>query len=155
MSAVVFWLIFCILGVWVQFFAPGLDALAPGLIVSLQREHWSRTIWLGLAWMLVQEGIGSMAFGGVVLLYSLLIGGFILGCRLFDEANPLFMLLLGLGYGLLLILSQYILAGLQDVSLPIRSMLDRFLMQSVYFVLAWFIAYRLYGRKVFRRARSL
>jgi hypothetical protein len=106
MSAVVFWVVFGMLGVWIQFFAPGLDALAPGLVVSLQREHWSRTFWLLLAWMLVQEGVGSMAFGGVIMLYGLLVGGFILGCRLFDEANPLFMLLLGLGYSLMLIAGQ-------------------------------------------------
>lgn len=155
MSAVVFWVVFGMLGVWIQFFAPGLDALAPGLVVSLQREHWSRTFWLLLAWILVQEGVGSMAFGGVIMIYGLLVGGFILGCRLFDEANPLFMLLLGLGYSLLLIVGQYILAGLQDVLLPSRQLLHVFLAQSFYFVAAWFIAHRLYGRKVVRRVRSL
>ncbi len=155
MSAVVFWAVFSILGIWIQFFAPGLDALAPGLVISLQREHWSRTFWLLLTWILVQEGIGSQAFGGVFMLYALLIGAFILGCKIFDEANPLFMVLLGFGYGMVLILSRYILAGLQDVVLPVRPLLEDYLIQSFYFVLAWFIAHRFYARKVVRRVRSL
>lgn len=155
MGATLFWLIFGALGIWVQYLVPGLDALAPGLVVSLQREHWSRTFWLAVAFLLVQEGSGSLAFGGAILLYGLLFAGFVLGCRLFETANPLFMLILGLWYGLVLLLGQYILAGLQDVILPLRPQLALFATQSLYFISAWFVTQHLYARKVARHARSL
>lgn len=155
MSVTLFWVLFAVVSIWVQFLVPGLDALAPGIIVSLQREHWSRTFWLVLAFLLVQEGIGSMAFGGAVLFYALLMAGFMLGCSLFEAFNILFMLLLGIWYGLVRMLGQHILAGLQDISLPARPFLDEFAAQSLYFFAAWFIVHRLYVRKVVRHARSL
>ena len=155
MSVTLFWLLFAVTSIWVQFLVPGLDALAPGILISLQREHWTRTFWLALAFLLVQEGIGSMAFGGVVLLYAMLAAGFVLGCRLFETANLLFMLLLGIWYGLMDLLGQYILANLQDISLPSRPLLNDFAVQSLYFFFAWLVAHHLYARKVTRHARSL
>jgi len=155
MGAAVFWMLFGVSAIWLQFVFPGLDVLAPGLLVSLQREHWTRVFWLAVAIILVQEGIGSMAFGSAVLLYGLLVAAYLLGCRIFEAANPLFMLLLGLWYGLTTILVRFSLAGLQDILLPTRQLPLEFLSQSLCFVLVWFVVHKLYARKVARHARGI
>jgi hypothetical protein len=63
MRRIVWWMGFTACGIWAQSHVPGVDFLVPGLILSLQVEKASQTVWLGLVWLLLQEGMGSLPFG--------------------------------------------------------------------------------------------
>ena len=95
MRAFLYWLGFTCLAVWTQFFLRGVDMLAVGLLVSLQEEESGRTFWLALVWVLMQEGMGSLAGGPVGLLYASFTGVYFLGRWLFSPKSLVFVCLLG------------------------------------------------------------
>ena len=60
---IVFWSLVTLLGVWLQNLVPGVDFLAPGLILAMQEEKWTVPVWLGFIWLFIHEGTGSMPLG--------------------------------------------------------------------------------------------
>ncbi|WP_029897282.1 hypothetical protein [Desulfohalovibrio reitneri] len=156
MRSWLFWLAFTVAGVWAQHFAPGLDFLAAGLIVSLQEQRPGRTLWLALAWVLVQEGMGSLAFGTVILLYASLGIMYAVGRWLFEAKNLLFVCLLGVGYALVMAGLNLTMATLQDAVAPVERLLRLGFMQAVLTPVEWLVLSRLfakYGEK--RSARTV
>ena len=53
--AIFWWGTYTILAVWVQKVVPGVDFLAPGIVLSMQEEAGHRTLWLAFIWILLQE----------------------------------------------------------------------------------------------------
>lgn len=136
-----FWVIFTLTGLWLQSFLPGVDFLAPGLILSLQEERPRTTVILGVIWLLLQEGTGSLAFGTVVLWYGVLAGLFFFGHWLFEAKNFLFMVILGACLGLLHFGLMQVMAQLQDWRVaPGRALMEGIL-QAVIFPVQWGLVY--------------
>jgi hypothetical protein len=69
MLRALWWAGFAAVGIWAEAFVPGVDFLAPGLVFSLQTEGRARALTLALAWVLLQEGMGSQHFGASVIWY--------------------------------------------------------------------------------------
>ena len=67
MHPIVFWLLYTIGGVWIQFLLPGVDVFAPALVVCMQEHRLRQFSWLFLCWIILQEGAGNMPFGGRLL----------------------------------------------------------------------------------------
>ncbi len=91
--APVWWAGYLVVGLWAQELSGGLDFLSPGLLVCLQSGQWLTAAWMTVLWVLVQEGIGNLVFGVVILFYAGMFAFFILLRWLLEPENPLFILL--------------------------------------------------------------
>ena len=58
------WLCYAFAGITLQALMPGLDFLLPGFILALQERRYPQILAVGACFVLLQEGMGSMAFGG-------------------------------------------------------------------------------------------
>lgn len=140
-----FWVLFTLGGLWLQSFMPGVDFLAPGLILSLQEDRVRASVILGLLWLMIQEGTGSLAFGTVVLWYGVLAALFFFGHWLFEAKNFLFMIILGGCLGVLHFGLMNVMTQLQDWQvLPGRVFLES-LVQAVVFPVEWGLIYIIYN----------
>lgn len=70
MLLICWWAIYIIGAVILQRFIPGVDALLPGLLVSLHDRKPAQTFWLFIIFVLIQEGCGSLMFGSAILWYG-------------------------------------------------------------------------------------
>ena len=132
-----FWLLYLVAGVWVQRFVPGVDVLAPGILVSLQEKRAAQTLWLLLILILIQEGAGSFAFGAAILWYTGMLILYFVGRWMFEAENFLFILLLGLCLGgahLTLINAMQTLQELGEIrkNLPMESLVQIFVFPLVW-----------------------
>lgn len=150
---VLWWSLYCVLAVWMQLHFPGIDALLPGLLISLQEKRWRQTIWIALTCVLIQEGTGTLAFGATILWY----GGLILlfhGGRWFFVTNSLFFVVLLSGaLGLFNVVVLLSLTTLQKLAFPFDLVLEQSLAQALIIPPLWGIA-MLTRKKVFRHAEN-
>ncbi len=93
LANILWWMTYYILAMELQRLFPGIDALAPAIILSCQEGRWQQTVWLCLATILIQEGTGSLAFGNALLWYGSLLFFFSVG-RLFFVTGSLFFVVL-------------------------------------------------------------
>lgn len=92
----VWWAGYLAVALWCQELSGGLDFLSPGVLVCMQTGQWWSVAWMAVLWILVQEGIGNLAFGVAVLFYAGLIAFFMLTRWLLEPENPFFILLFSL-----------------------------------------------------------
>ncbi len=89
--ALVWWACYLVTALWAQEMSGGLDFLAPGLLICLQSGQWWAAAWTAALWVLVQEGIGNLAFGVVIFFYAGMVMFFLLSRWLLEPENPLFI----------------------------------------------------------------
>jgi hypothetical protein len=138
---IAFWALFTATGVWLQNVIPGVDFLAPGLILAMQEEKWTVPVWLGLVWLFIQEGTGSLAFGAGLLWYGALAGLYFFGHWLFEARNFLFMFILGLCLGSMHFLLINVMVLLQDQTIPLERLLMESGVQALVFPVEWGLIY--------------
>jgi len=125
---------------------PGIDLLAPGLVLSLQEEKVRTSILLGLVWLLIQEGTGSLAFGTSILWYGILAALFYFGHWLFEAKNFLFMVIIGVTLGVLHVALMNIMGQLQGWQVLMGRVFMEGIIQAVVFPVAWGLLYIIYNR---------
>lgn len=140
-ASITFWIVFTLSGLWLESVIPGVDFLAPGFILAMQEEKWPVSVWLGLAWLFIQEGTGSLAFGTGLLWYGLLGGLYFLGHWLFEARNFLFMFILGLCLGTMHFLLINVMSVLQDWIVPAQRLVMESILQSLIFPVEWGLIY--------------
>ena len=140
-ARILFWIFFTLGGVWLESVIPGVDFLAPGLILAMQEETWSVPIWLGLAWLFVQEGTGSLAFGAGLLWYGGLAGLYFFGHWLFEARNFLFKFIVGLCLGVMHFVLVNLMALLLDWTVPMERLLMESVLQALIFPVEWGLIY--------------
>ena len=67
----VWWGGYASIGISLQAVLPGLDFLLPGLIRAIQERKKAQFLWVAALFLLIQEGTGSMLFGGTLVSYAL------------------------------------------------------------------------------------
>lgn len=146
MTQAVWWLFYTLAAVWAQSFFPGVDFLAPGLIVCLQKDTKAKAFWLGLCWVIIQEGASSLSFGYALAQYAVLLACYAVGRWLFEGRNFVFICLLGV----LLAAAHYTLtvtlARFQEYLFDPNPVLVEAGWQALFFPLAWLAASELYPR---------
>ncbi len=139
------WTLYAFAAISVQAVLPGLDFLLPGFIVALQERRPFQTVFIGAAFVLAQEGMGSMAFGGMLLWYAVTALLYFAACSLFQGGSFLFIFLLSC----LLSGVHYVLFGtlatLQDIPWEPASLLDECFFQAVLTPCIWWVATSLRG----------
>lgn len=148
MYGLVWWTGYTIVGIWLQFFVPGVDFLAPGLVISMQEHGGGRTFWLAALWILLQEGMGSLSFGYGIAWYGALVLMYMAGRWLFESKSVLFMILLGVGLGALHVLLVWAMASLELMSVPMRRVLLEGLAQMAAFPVFWAMADRMFPKRL-------
>lgn len=146
MASTVFWFLFTVTCVYLQRLVPGVDLLVAGLVVSMQREKWVTSLWLGLAWILIQEGTGSLAFGSTLMRYALLALLFYLGRWLLQTTSLVFMVLLSLSLAVMHWIITQLMTELQDAAVNWLALTRDSLLQGVLFIIVWIACYNLYDK---------
>ncbi len=139
-AALLWWICFFIIAIITQSLIVGLDALVIGLVIALQERRYKDLLWILPMFIILQEGIGSRDFGGMILWYAMIIIVFIIGRWLFEVQNVLFVLLMAICLGCLNFLLVYILAPLQDLVVDIQFLTRESIYQAVFVPFAWWIA---------------
>lgn len=154
MLGLAWWVAFTFAAVWAQHFLPGVDFLMPGLLVSLQEERPSSTAWLVVVWIMLQEGMGTLFFGSTLLVYGLILLGFLIGRTVFDSRSVTLMCLLGLLAGAAHFLITLLVMGLEDMVFPAERVFFESALQAVLLPALWFVAHQLFpeGMKYDERA---
>ncbi len=134
------WVFFIPMAVLLQAYFPALDALLIGLVLVLQERRYKDLLWLLPMLILVQEGMGSRAFGGMVLWYFMVMLLFAVGRWLFEVQNILFVLLMSVFLGATHFALVYLLAPLQDMHVHVEALAYEGLIQAVFVPIAWIIA---------------
>lgn len=121
MRLICFLLLVTLLAVWVEEAFGEVGAFAPAFLLLLQNERMQPAAWSLIAWTFLQEGAGSLAFGGMFLFLSGVGMFFYAGSRLFERDNIFFA-------GSVLVLSVFwqrvvvwMMTGLQDISVASSS----------------------------------
>ena len=147
------WLCYAFAAVALQALMPGLDFLLPGFILALQERNFPQILAVGAFFVLLQEGMGSMAFGGTLLWYALAAIAFYVGCGILQGTGFLFVSL----FGILLSCAHYLifatLAALQDIPWTPSLLLDECLFQALFTPWVWWVAAAL-RRKVSHEDRN-
>lgn len=137
----VWWAIFIVGAILLQQLIPGVDALAPGFLLSLQERKPWQTLWLFLLFSLVQEGTGSMHYGGSLLWYGGQALFFWIGQRFFVAENVVFVLLLALFIGAYHAVLTIFMCALQETPVEYMQLLHESLIQTLIIPLIWGLAY--------------
>jgi len=153
--AILWWTVYTVIGVWAQKVVPGVDILAPGIVLSMQEEAGHRTIWLAIIWILLLEGMGSLPFGYGVAWYGLLASFYFIGRWLFEARSVLFMGLLGVGMGVLHPVLVYSLSALGNLTVPVKPTLLEGLVQAIIFPIVWMAADQLFPKRLRQDAKPL
>lgn len=144
--AFVWWTDYLIVSLWAQELSGGLDFLSPGLLICLQSGQWWTAAWMTVLWVLVQEGVGNLVFGVVILFYAGMYAFFLLSRWLLEPENPLFILFFSL---LLAVWSWIVLSGaitFQELPAKMHSPWPRIAQQWAAYVIFWGAALFIYQR---------
>lgn len=132
------WLAFIVISVIAQALVPGLDALVVGVLLLLQERNYRMLCWLLPIFIILQEGMGTRPFGGVLLWYLAVIASFKIGRWLFEVGNFVFIFLLSTCLGGAYFGLAWLLSPLQTTpAFDMNAMRDISLAQAVYMPLAW------------------
>jgi hypothetical protein len=150
---VAWWTVYTCLGVGLQTLFPGLDFLLPGLVLAIQERDTRQVFWLIAFFLLLQEGMGNMAFGGTLLWYMLTVASFFLGYSLFEVESFLFIFLLSGWLGAAHLGVFLVMADLQDIPVNVAAVMEESVIQALLTPFVWRLA-RL-TRKVRRNEDSV
>lgn len=149
MLGFVWWAVYCLVAVWLQYFFPGLDFLAPALVVSMQEERWWRsTVWLLLAAVLLQDGMGSLGFGYSLVWFGALVLAYQLGRRFFDPRSLGLMTLLGAFLGGLHFCLTFSLLHLEGMLFTPRRVVLESVAQFLIFPVLWYFLHKTFPARL-------
>ena len=137
LRSLAWWLCFMAGAIVLQAAVPGLDVLTVGLIIMLQERDYKNMLWLLPAFILLQEGMGTRVFGGVIVWYAAVIMLFRMGRWLFEAENFLFIFLLSACMGGAYYAVAWLMAPLQDLPFNTHDILDKSLIQAIFIPFAW------------------
>jgi len=134
------WFGYVILAIILQSIIPGVDFLLPGFIVAMQERKIKQFAWVALSFLILQEGMGTMAFGAVFLWYIAILVFYIAGQWFFEAESLSFILLLSV----VLSVAHYVvivnLAGLQDMHINAQTLIDESVYQAFLTPFLWHFA---------------
>ena len=136
----IWWFMYICLGIFLQAGFSGLDFLLPGLIVAIQERKPVQLIWVLLIFTVLQEGMGSMAFGSTLIWYVSTSALFYLGYSLFEVENFLFIFLLSGCLAATHIGIMHGMAILQNLPLNFNRLIEESVFQALVTPFVWRIA---------------
>ena len=145
---IIWWTLFLSVGLVVENLLPGTDVLLIGLIIALQEGKIAQIIWVFLAVILLQEGVGTLAFGSSILSYTAIVLIFYAGRALLEQENILFVLMVAASAGIGHYVFTEAMAALQNISLPGQRLAMESFIQVLILPPLWILAFALRGKMV-------
>lgn len=136
----IWWIAYFIFAIWMQKIMPGLDAMAPGLLICLQDRRPSQTIFFLLFCIVVQEGAGTLPFGASIVWYTFVACCYYIGSGFFVAGNISFIITISVGLGLGRLLMFFAMGSLQATPLDSKGLVFQCLAQVAATPVIWFIA---------------
>ena len=136
----VWWVLFFVVGIWLQMVLPGVDMLIPGLILAMQERRPMQLACVFLITVLIQEGLGTLAFGACVLWYLSVMLLVVIGHWLFSTRSLVFVILLGLAAGVTRYAVTQLMVSLQDAALDNAVLLKECAIQAAVIPVFWKLA---------------
>ena len=134
------WLLYVIAAISLQAVMPGVDFLLPGFIIALQERRIFQSLLVGVSFILVQEGMGSMAFGGMLLWYAVTALAYYVACSLFQGGSFLFVFLLATVLSGVHYIIFGFLASLQGIPWEASILIDECFFQAMLTPCIWWVA---------------
>jgi len=150
-SRIFWWATYIAGALIVQRAIPGVDALAPGFLLSLQEKKNRQTFWLFCIFVLIQEGSGSMLFGSAVLWYGGQIVLFRLSQSFFVAESIVFIFMLSAALGVYHFLLIWLMCAVQNLPLEFSLLARESLTQAAIIPLIWGLAYFIRPTAAFSR----
>ena len=136
----VWWGIYTAIGIWLQSLIPGVDFLVPGLLYAMQERNIPQLAWIVPAFILIQEGLGTLDFGAVVLWYLTVLFLFLIGHWIFQSENWLFVILVSCLTAAAHYLILSMMCSLQSLVFDSHMLLRDSAVQAVLTPVAWKLA---------------
>ncbi len=130
----------------IQHQIPGVDALVPGFLLSLQEKKFWQSFWLFVIFVLIQEGAGSLQFGSAVLWYGGQVAFFHVSQRFFVADNLLFVFILSIVLGVYHALLTLFMCAVQGLPVEYLPLLHESIIQTLLIPLIWGVAYLSFPR---------
>ncbi len=131
LANIAWWAVYFMVALGLQLHFPGVDALAPGIMLSCQEERPQQTFWLCLVTIFIQEGTGSLAFGNALLWYGSLLLFFFVGRIFFVTGSLFFVVLLSLVLGVAHSVILYVTSSLQGFDVNTYRLVQQALAQAL------------------------
>lgn len=136
------WCGYIFVAIWLQKLLPGLDALVPALIICLQDGNKQQTSIFLLLCIIIQEGAGTLPFGGSIIWYSTVIAAYYVGGKFFMGGNIMFIIVLSVAMGISRALIFWGMGLLQPLPLDYQIVHRTYVLQILLTPLIWGIAQR-------------
>ncbi|MDL2279660.1 hypothetical protein LJC15_03225 [Desulfovibrio sp. OttesenSCG-928-G11] len=149
-TRLLWWAMYIAGALMVQQSVPGVDALTPGFLLSLQERRHKQTFWLFVLFVLIQEGTGSLNFGSALLWYGGQVALFYASLRFFVADSLLFVLMLAGSLGIYHGFIAWFMGAVQMVPLDFFAVLRESLIQAAIIPLIWGLAFRSRPKGYFR-----
>ncbi len=143
------WILYFALAIFFQDSMVGVDTLLPGFIIALQEGRFGQMACVSVLMILFQEGLGTMAFGSVVLWYFSVAIIYLIAKWLFEVENLSFILLLSVVSALAHYGVIHLMLELQNMYIDHQRLLDACMFQAFFTPVLWYIAY--FSRRGIRR----
>lgn len=137
---ILWWFTFSCIAITLQAFMPGVDFLIPGFIVLLQERSIKQFLVVTSIFLILQEGMGTMAFGSVLLWYFTAVALFIIGKWLFEVESLAFILLLSIALSITRYAILLLFANLQDIYVNEARLFDYSVYQALLMPFLWNVA---------------
>lgn len=125
----------------VQQHVPGVDALVPGFLLSLQEKKNWQSFWLFCAFVLIQEGSGSLTFGSAILWYGGQICLFHMSQRFFVADNVVFVFMLSASLSVYHFFLTWLMCSVEKLPLDYSLLVRESLIQAAVIPAIWGLAY--------------
>ncbi|MDR0466112.1 MAG: hypothetical protein LBH94_02005 [Deltaproteobacteria bacterium] len=134
------WIGFLFPALTLQRFFPGVDFLLAGLLITLQERRYTELILVLPLMVILQEGMGTRAFG-VMLLWYLAVGAvFLLGRWLFDVENFLYMFLFSSCLATCYFAVSFLMSPLYAMPVDVHRLLDESVHLALLLPVFWKLA---------------
>ncbi|WP_320171919.1 hypothetical protein [Maridesulfovibrio sp.] len=139
MFPVFWWAVFTFAAIWAQKTVPGVDFMAPGVLLCLQLNKRTQLFWLIFFWSLIQDGIGGLPFGYSVAWYLSILALYRGGEMFFDVQSMMFALLCGGMLGVMHVALTATMSMLADMAFVPDRYIYEGVIQAVVFPVVWLL----------------
>ena len=134
------WFFYTIFAILLQGLVAGVDLLLPAYLIAIQEGSKKQLIWVGLIFILIQEGIGTSFFGASFLSYALIFLCVEAAQRFFQPDNLSFVFFLSALVGVNHFIIVIFLTDLQNIPYQLLPLLKESLYQFLLTPIIWQVA---------------
>ncbi len=146
MKKLSFFIVVTIIGIFLQSLFMGSDFFLPAILLILQNNNVHLAMITGLGWLLIQEGVSSLPFGSVFLVYIAFYIAFYWLKFYLKTQSFWFVLIMGCFCGTLYYFSISIIAEISNFLINFDILTKNFLLQIILFPCAWMFYNFLYKK---------